>query len=162
VRWALAVATGQSESGATITGSVAFYDHARAAVEWAFWLMYLCFFALLVVIGRRYRNAGLRPAFGGVPAYNAWRIGVAISVVVLVVDRSIENNSGTLTALAHNASADMAFLGVRVAVGCLYVWCAWAILMARRSLPPAVSGPPLPTAAQAGDMASGELSEESH
>src|SRR5262249_50577762 len=139
-----AVASGQFASSAAISAKIAFYDHARDAVAAAFWLMYVLFFSLLLVIGRRHRAAGLRPQFSRVPAYNAWRIGVVVSLVVLVVAATTASKSGTPPALAHNATGEMAILGVRIAVGCLYVWCAWSIFAARKSLPSVAVEPPLP------------------
>lgn len=132
---AAAIDAGTPPSPLTVADRLSTYNHGRTGVAATFWFMFVLFFVLYVIVQRRFMAVGRRRELNRLPAFRVWRIGIWVSLALLVITSATKSNSNTVAAIEHNATTGIAWLVVRVAVGCAYIWCAWALFTARNQLP---------------------------
>jgi len=138
------IIAGNNPSDASVTSKINSDNNAANAVQALFWAMYVFFIIWTIVLNSRFRAAGRAGALRKLPAWITWRVGVIVSIVILVVVRSNDTNATTPSAVISDAHKDMLYIAVRMIIGGVYVWCAFSMHKAARSLRAGVTTPPAP------------------
>ena len=130
-------------------------QQSNTALQVTFWAMYVLFIGWMITLNRRFAAAGQGGRLRRLPAMVTWRVGVFASLaLVLFVNR--QSGPTSLSDIPHVAHTEMIYLTVRLAIGCVYVWCAFAMRGAALSLrapAPAMSQPAVVIPAQAASPA---------
>jgi hypothetical protein len=127
------ITAGNSPSDASVTSKINADNSAANAVQALFWAMYVFFIIWTIVLNSRFRAAGRAGALRKLPAWITWRVGVIVSILILVVVRSTGNDT-TPSQVISDAHKEMLYIAVRMIIGGVYVWCAFSMHKAARSL----------------------------